>query len=39
MGPELTLTVANPVVSKIADWPAATGGAPLGGFPHSVPRL
>ncbi len=34
-----TITELIPVESKIADWPAATGGAPAGGFAQLVPRL
>ena len=39
MGPEVTVTPVEPVASKIADWPAATGGAPAGGLLQLVAAL
>jgi hypothetical protein len=37
--PLVTATEADPVVSKIADWVATTGGAPVGALDQLVPRL
>ncbi len=39
MGPAVTVTAVDPAVSKTADWPAATGGAPAGGLVQLLPRL
>ncbi|MES2197957.1 MAG: hypothetical protein V4517_26340 [Pseudomonadota bacterium] len=38
MGPPDSGKLVAPVVAKIADWPATTGGAPAGGFPQLVCR-